>query len=203
MATISSAFDGNIQALNSVHDTSPSSRDIVTLCDMIVCFWGPTWGTSMPHAGAPLVQSMVILDRAPNKEVTDLLKPLCCNPKDQDDLAKVNKEVSYIVFRDEDGEPQEFNQIILTMAALPLPEGHKIPGGCMIPVVGLHSVDDLISSIATITQSNKAKYGWLDNTITDAWVHAAARNPDGLVTHAISCSALNSPMTSEQDPWLQ
>jgi hypothetical protein len=73
----------------------------------------------------------------------------------------------------------------------------------MIPVVGLHLVDDLILSITTITQSNKAKYGWLDNTITDAQVHAAARIPDGLLTHAISCSALNSLMTSEQDPWLQ
>jgi hypothetical protein len=41
---------------------------------------------------------MVILDRASDKEVTDLLKPLCCNPEDQDDLAKVNKKVSYIVF---------------------------------------------------------------------------------------------------------
>ena len=61
-ATISSAFDGNIQALNSVHDTSPSSEDIITLCDMVVCFWGPTWGTSMPKAGAPLVHSVVILD---------------------------------------------------------------------------------------------------------------------------------------------
>ena len=91
---------------------------------------------------------------------------------------------------------QEVNQFILTMAALPLPEGHKIPAGCMIPVIGLSSVDDLISSIATITQLNKAKYSWLNNTITDAWVCAAARNPDDLVTHAISCSALNSLMTS-------
>ena len=120
-ATISSAFDGNIQALNSVHDTSPSSGDIVTLCDMIVCFWGPTWGTSTPHAGAPLVQSMVILDRAPNEEITDLLKPLSCNPEDQDDLAEVNKEASYIVFCDEDGELQEFNQIILTIRVVHTP----------------------------------------------------------------------------------
>ena len=97
-ATISSAFDGNIQALNSVHDTSPSSEDIVTLCDMVVCFWGPTWGTSMPKAGAPLVHSVVILDQALDDEVPDLLKPLCCNPEDQADLAKIDKEVSHIVF---------------------------------------------------------------------------------------------------------
>jgi hypothetical protein len=54
-----------------------------------------------------------------------------------------------------------------------------------------------------MTQSNTTKYGWLNNTITDAWVHAAAQNPDDLATHAISCSALNSVMTTREVPWLQ
>ena len=89
------------------------------------------------------------------------------------------------------------------MAALLLPEGHEVPAGCVIPVIGLSLADDLISSIATITQLNTAKYSWLNNTITDAWVCATAQNPDDLATHAISCSALNSMMTSRKAPWLQ
>jgi hypothetical protein len=89
------------------------------------------------------------------------------------------------------------------MAVLPLPKGHQIPGGCVIPVSKLYSVEDLISSIAIIAQSDKVKYSWLNNTITDAWVCTAAKDPDKLVTHAISCSALNSWMPDGQDPWLK
>jgi hypothetical protein len=53
---------------------------------MVICLHGATWGIGVPKAGAHLVHLVVILSQAPDDEVPNLLKPLCCNLEHQTDL---------------------------------------------------------------------------------------------------------------------
>ena len=187
--TVSSSFDGNMQGWLALHGTEYASQDIITIGDILICFSGPSWGSATKQPGAPIVQSVLVADSAAATALPEKLKPLRVPATDESSPVFYDPAASLILLDDEMDEAAGIDTYIIT-AALPLPEGHGIPAGGLIPIEGLQSAQQLTAKLSAMTRKPAASFACMINDVTDVWVRTVFLRPEEMATHAIACTAL-------------